>query len=80
MTGHALPYTMVPGEEPVLAASFRGSAEQVLWSADGGRLLVRAADPGSYGHGLVGSAGDRRRAAIPIRSCAGPGTHGGACS
>ena len=49
MTSHALPYTMVPGEEPVLAASFRGSAEQVLWSADGGRLLVRVADPGSYG-------------------------------
>src|SRR5207342_168464 len=49
MTGHALPYTLVPGEEPVLAASFRGSAEQVLWSADGERLLVRVADPGSYG-------------------------------
>ena len=46
MAGHHLPYTMVPGKEPALAASFPGSAEQLVWSADGHRLLVVAADPG----------------------------------
>jgi dipeptidyl aminopeptidase/acylaminoacyl peptidase len=46
---HHLPYTMSPGEEPVQAATFRGSAEHVLWSKDGKRLLVLVADPGSFG-------------------------------
>ncbi len=46
--GHQLPYTMEPGSEPVLAARLHGSAESVAWSADGERLLVLAADPGSY--------------------------------
>ncbi|HTG47162.1 MAG TPA: S9 family peptidase [Actinomycetota bacterium] len=46
--GHARPFTVVPGEDPVLAATFRGSAEHASWSADGGRLLVQVADPGSY--------------------------------
>ena len=48
--GHQLPYTMpAEGGEPTLAASLRGSAESVAWSSDGGRLLVVAADPNSYG-------------------------------
>lgn len=48
--GHQLPYTMTAdGGEPVLAAMLHGSAESVAWSADGKRLLVLAADPGSYG-------------------------------
>jgi dipeptidyl aminopeptidase/acylaminoacyl peptidase len=47
--GHELPYTLVPGEKPVLAARLVGSAESVAWSSDGARLLVLAADPGSYG-------------------------------
>jgi dipeptidyl aminopeptidase/acylaminoacyl peptidase len=47
--GHRLPYTLVPGHEPVLAGTLRGSAESVAWSRDGMRLLVLAADPGSYG-------------------------------
>jgi dipeptidyl aminopeptidase/acylaminoacyl peptidase len=47
--GHHLPYTVTPGREPVLAATFRGSAERVLWSGDGTRLLVLVADPWSYG-------------------------------
>jgi dipeptidyl aminopeptidase/acylaminoacyl peptidase len=47
--GHHLPYTMSIGDEPTLAVTFRGSAESVLWSADGSRLLVLVADPGSYG-------------------------------
>ena len=55
VAGHHLPYTMVPGEEPVLAASFPGSAEQVAWSADGHRLLVIAADPGSYSREVSGT-------------------------
>jgi len=48
--GHQLPYT-IPGDggEPVLAAALTGSAESLAWSTDGGRLLVLAADPGSYG-------------------------------
>jgi dipeptidyl aminopeptidase/acylaminoacyl peptidase len=46
--GHQLPYTMTMGSEPRLAATLRGSAESVAWSADGERLLVLAADPGSY--------------------------------
>jgi len=55
--GHNLPYTIdvaagggetsVVGE-PRLAATPKGSAESVAWSADGSRLLVLAADPGSY--------------------------------
>ena len=47
--GHQLPYTMVLGGEPVLAASLHGSAEAVSWSSAGDRLLVLAADPGCYG-------------------------------
>jgi dipeptidyl aminopeptidase/acylaminoacyl peptidase len=48
--GHQLPYTMdANGGEPQLAATLVGSAERVAWSSDGGRLLVLAADPGSYG-------------------------------
>jgi dipeptidyl aminopeptidase/acylaminoacyl peptidase len=47
--GHKLPYTMAPGEEPVLAANLHGSAEAVSWSGSGDRLLVLAADPGCYG-------------------------------
>jgi dipeptidyl aminopeptidase/acylaminoacyl peptidase len=47
--GHLLPYTMTPGQEPVLAATFRGSGERVFWSSDGMRLLVLVADPWSYG-------------------------------
>lgn len=53
--GHQLPYT-VPGigtdDAAVgsrLAAALTGSAESIAWSSDGGRLLVLAADPGSYG-------------------------------
>jgi dipeptidyl aminopeptidase/acylaminoacyl peptidase len=55
LAGHHLPYTMVPGEEPVLAASFPGSAEQLVWSQDGRRLLVLAADPGSYSREVSGT-------------------------
>ena len=55
LAGHHLPYTMVPGQEPVLAASFRGSAEQLVWSQDGHRLLVLAADPGSYSREVSGT-------------------------
>ena len=55
LAGHHLPYTMVPGQEPVLAASFRGSAEQLVWSQDGDRLLVLAADPGSYSREVSGT-------------------------
>jgi dipeptidyl aminopeptidase/acylaminoacyl peptidase len=55
--GHQLPYTMpaptdaadTPDHEPRLAATLTGSAESVAWSSDGSRLLVLAADPGSYG-------------------------------
>lgn len=48
--GHRLPYTMsADGGEPVLAAALVGSAESVAWATDAGRLLVLAADPGSYG-------------------------------
>jgi dipeptidyl aminopeptidase/acylaminoacyl peptidase len=48
--GHHLPYTMpAAGGEPVLAAMMVGSCESVAWSSDGARLLVVAADPGSYG-------------------------------
>lgn len=52
--GHNLPYTIevseegTPVVEPRLAATLHGSAESVGWSGDGGRLLVQAADPGSY--------------------------------
>ena len=55
LAGHHLPYTMVPGQEPVLAASFPGSAEQLVWSQDGHRLLVLAADPGSYSREVSGT-------------------------
>jgi dipeptidyl aminopeptidase/acylaminoacyl peptidase len=48
-SGHRLPYTMEPGSAAVLAGTFRGSAESVRWSSDGDRLLVLAADPGSFG-------------------------------
>jgi dipeptidyl aminopeptidase/acylaminoacyl peptidase len=48
--GHQLPYTMTAdGGEPTLAGTLVGSAESVAWSSDGNRLLVLAADPGSYG-------------------------------
>ena len=48
--GHQLPYTMpADGGEPSLQATLVGSAESVAWSSDGTRLLVLAADPGSYG-------------------------------
>ncbi len=48
--GHQLPYTMASdGRQPTLAATLQGSAESVAWSSDGARLLVLAADPGSYG-------------------------------
>ena len=48
--GHQLPYTVAAdGGEPVLAATLVGCAESVAWSSDGSRLLVLAADPGSYG-------------------------------
>ena len=48
--GHQLPYTMpAAGGAPTLAATLQGSAESVGWSRDGRRLLVVAADPGSYG-------------------------------
>ncbi len=46
---------MVPGEEPALVASFPGSAEQLVWSDDGHRLLVVAADPGSYSREVSGT-------------------------
>lgn len=48
--GHQLPYTMPAASgEPVLAGTLVGSAEGVAWSGDSTRLLVLAADPGSYG-------------------------------
>jgi dipeptidyl aminopeptidase/acylaminoacyl peptidase len=47
--GHQLPYTVVPGEDPVHVGTFAGSAESLAWSADGTRLLVLVADPGCYG-------------------------------
>jgi dipeptidyl aminopeptidase/acylaminoacyl peptidase len=47
--GHQLPYTVVPGEAPIHAGTFVGSAESVAWSSDGTRLLVGVADPGCYG-------------------------------
>ena len=48
--GHQLTYTMLAdGGEPALAAELAGSAESAAWSSDAGRLLVLAADPGSYG-------------------------------
>ena len=48
--GHQLAYTMpANGGEPALAATLMGSAENVAWSSDGSKLLVLAADPGSYG-------------------------------
>jgi dipeptidyl aminopeptidase/acylaminoacyl peptidase len=53
--GHQLPYTLPAfrtdgaAAGPRLAAALTGSAESVAWSSDGARLLVLAADPGSYG-------------------------------
>ena len=50
--GHQLPYTMRATRTPAaprLAATLTGSAESVAWSSDGTRLLVLAADPGTYG-------------------------------
>ncbi|MCD6021105.1 MAG: peptidase prolyl oligopeptidase active site domain protein [Actinomycetia bacterium] len=53
--GHQLPYTMATigtdgaAVAPRLAATLTGSAESIAWASDGGRLLVLAADPGSYG-------------------------------
>ena len=47
--GHQLPYTMIPGEEPVHVGTFVGSAGSLAWSSDGERLLVLVADPGCYG-------------------------------
>ena len=47
--GHQLPYTMIPGADPVHVGSFLGSAESLAWSNDGARLLVLVADPGCYG-------------------------------
>ena len=46
--GHHLPYTMALDGEAQLVAPLEGSAERVAWSSDGGRLVVLAADPGSY--------------------------------
>jgi dipeptidyl aminopeptidase/acylaminoacyl peptidase len=46
--GHQLPYVMALDGDAQLAATLHGSAESVAWSADGSRLLVLAADPGSY--------------------------------
>ena len=43
------PRTDGHAHEPRLAATLIGSAESVAWSSDGSRLLVLAADPGSYG-------------------------------
>jgi dipeptidyl aminopeptidase/acylaminoacyl peptidase len=49
-SGHQLPYTMsADGGDPRLVSTLVGSGESVAWSSDGGRLLVLAADPGSYG-------------------------------
>jgi dipeptidyl aminopeptidase/acylaminoacyl peptidase len=48
-SGHGLPHVTSIGGEPEAVATFRGAAEHVLWSADGGRLLIQVADPGSYG-------------------------------
>jgi len=46
--GHQLPYTVAAGGgEARVTAALNGSAESVAWSADGARLLVSAADPGS---------------------------------
>ena len=55
MAGHHLPYaeSACPGRS--LAASFPGSAERLVWSADGHRLLVVAADPGSYSREVAGT-------------------------
>jgi dipeptidyl aminopeptidase/acylaminoacyl peptidase len=47
--GHQLPYTMTLDGVPELATTLAGSAEAVSWSADGGSLLVMAADAGLYG-------------------------------
>ena len=55
VAGHHLPYVMVPGQVPSLAARFLGSAEQLCWSDDGHRLLVLAADPGSYSREVSGT-------------------------
>ncbi len=60
--GHQLPYTMVPGEEPVHVGTFVGSAESVAWSSDGDA----SAGPGGRSRvlrvGLERASGERRRA------------------
>jgi dipeptidyl aminopeptidase/acylaminoacyl peptidase len=48
--GQGLVYTLsLPGGEPEQVGVLDGSAESLLWSGSGDRLLVIAADPGSYG-------------------------------
>lgn len=91
--GHQLPYVMAAeGGEPSLAATLIGSAESVAWSADGARLLVLAADPGSYGldwgaravkgaepdpDPIVRRPGDRRRRVFLIDLASGEATEVG---
>ncbi len=49
--GHFLPYVMPSGGgEPRQVGALQGSAESVSWSTDGRRLLIGAADAGSYSH------------------------------
>ena len=49
--GHFLPYVMpAGGGEPRQVGALQGTAESVSWSTDGRRLLVGAADAGSYSH------------------------------
>jgi Tol biopolymer transport system component len=67
--GHQLPYTMALGAEPVLAGELTGSAEAISWSSTGDRLLVLAADPGSYGLDWSARA---VRGAEPARPLRGP--------
>jgi dipeptidyl aminopeptidase/acylaminoacyl peptidase len=92
-SGHQLPYTMpAGGGESTLAATLTGSAESVAWSSDGSRLLVLAADPGSYGLDWGGRAvrgaepesdpivrrpGDARRRLFPIDLRSGDATEVG---
>ena len=49
--GHFLPYVMpAGGGEPRHVGALQGSSESVSWSNDGRRLLIGAADAGSYSH------------------------------
>ena len=91
--GHSLPYTIASaGGEALLAATLVGSCESVAWSSDGARLLVLAADPGSYGldwsaRAVVGAApppdpvvrrpGDARRRLFLIDLASGDATEVG---